>query len=90
MRADLEALRKVIRPTTEAEARASMDSYERVFGAELETAGFVYALEHDMREEYLECALRVAGTGPEAVGIGQHLASIGKNRQFEGTEPPKL
>lgn len=88
MRADLEVLRKIIRPTTEAEARASMDAYACAHAHE--TAEFVYALEHDMREEYWENALRVAGTGPEALVIEQHLASIRRTRQFEGTEPPQL
>jgi hypothetical protein len=56
MRADLNKLKSIIRPTTEAEIRESLLAYEK---APVE-AGFVPALELDMHAEYLACANAVA------------------------------
>jgi hypothetical protein len=46
----LNKLRQFLRPTTEAEARASMQRYE---ASTPDEPGFVHALESEMREEYL-------------------------------------
>ena len=56
MHADLNSLRKLIRPATEADARASITEYE---ASEQVSPSFVFALESEMREDFLSCAHRV-------------------------------
>ena len=56
MRADLEKLKLIIRPSTEAQARASMEQFEATAPIK---GNLVHGLESDLREEYLTCALQV-------------------------------
>ena len=52
MYANLEKLRQVIRPTTAEEVRASAELLE----AQSDEPGFVFALESELREEFLQTA----------------------------------
>lgn len=54
MRADLNKLRLLIRPSTEEQARTSMHRYET---SEPDAPGYVMGLESDLQVEYLTCAL---------------------------------
>jgi hypothetical protein len=53
MYANLEKLRKVIQPTTVEKVRAA----ERLLDVTPDEAGFVYALESELRGEFLQTAL---------------------------------
>jgi hypothetical protein len=54
MRADLSKLKLLIRPSTDEQARASMQRYET---SEPNSPGYVMGLESELQVEYLTCVL---------------------------------
>lgn len=72
MRANLEKLKSLLHPRTEAEARAAMQKYEASDNAD---ASLPLALESEMRADYLQRAYDLSQR--EAAEQAQRLAAHG-------------